>query len=45
MVQKTLVRPPASQVGPITPEERTATTVYAIEIEAWSGKQKKGPEE
>jgi nitroimidazol reductase NimA-like FMN-containing flavoprotein (pyridoxamine 5'-phosphate oxidase superfamily) len=28
----------------ITTEESNATAVYAIEIEAWSGKQKKGPE-
>lgn len=36
---------PGRDYRPITPEELNATAVYAIEIEAWSGKQKKGPEE
>ena len=36
---------PGRDYRPITPEELTATAVYAIEIDAWSGKQKKGPEE
>ncbi len=36
---------PGRDYRPITPEELSATAVYAIEIEAWSGKQKKGPEE
>jgi len=35
---------PGRNYRPITMEERKATAVYAIEIEAWSGKQKKGPE-
>jgi nitroimidazol reductase NimA-like FMN-containing flavoprotein (pyridoxamine 5'-phosphate oxidase superfamily) len=35
---------PAHDYRPITTEEAAATAVYAIEIEAWSGKQKKGPE-
>jgi len=35
---------PGRDYRPITSEERAATAVYAIEIEAWSGKQKKGPE-
>ena len=35
---------PGRDYRPITAEEITATAVYAIEIEAWSGKQKKGPE-
>lgn len=36
---------PGRDYRPITPEELKVTAVYAIEIEAWSGKQKKGPEE
>jgi nitroimidazol reductase NimA-like FMN-containing flavoprotein (pyridoxamine 5'-phosphate oxidase superfamily) len=35
---------PGHDYRPITSEETAATAVYAIEIEAWSGKQKKGPE-
>ena len=35
---------PGRDYRPITSEELNATAVYAIEIEAWSGKQKKGPE-
>jgi hypothetical protein len=35
---------PGRDYRPITSEELAATAVYAIEIEAWSGKQKKGPE-
>jgi len=36
---------PGRDYRPIMPEELGATAVYAIEIDAWSGKQKKGPEE
>jgi nitroimidazol reductase NimA-like FMN-containing flavoprotein (pyridoxamine 5'-phosphate oxidase superfamily) len=35
---------PGRHYRPITSAECAATAVYAIEIEAWSGKQKKGPE-
>jgi uncharacterized protein len=35
---------PSRDYRPITDEELAATAVYAIEIEAWSGKQKIGPE-
>jgi hypothetical protein len=35
---------PSRDYRPITDEELAATAVYAIEIEAWSGKQKMGPE-
>jgi len=35
---------PGRDYRPMTSEELAATAVYAIEIEAWSGKQKKGPE-
>jgi nitroimidazol reductase NimA-like FMN-containing flavoprotein (pyridoxamine 5'-phosphate oxidase superfamily) len=36
---------PGRDYRPITPEELAATAVYAIQIDAWSGKQKKGPQE
>jgi len=35
---------PGRDYRPITRDECAATAVYAIEIDAWSGKQKKGPE-
>jgi nitroimidazol reductase NimA-like FMN-containing flavoprotein (pyridoxamine 5'-phosphate oxidase superfamily) len=35
---------PGRDYRPITSDELSATAVYAIEIEAWSGKQKMGPE-
>lgn len=34
---------PERDYRPITPDELSATAVYAIEIDGWSGKQKKGP--
>jgi nitroimidazol reductase NimA-like FMN-containing flavoprotein (pyridoxamine 5'-phosphate oxidase superfamily) len=35
---------PGRDYRSIISEELAATAVYAIEVEAWSGKQKKGPE-
>jgi len=35
---------PRRDYRPITSEELAATAVFAIEVESWSGKQKRGPE-